>query len=189
MGQRTQVLVIKENNKGKKKAHLFHNQWGFGRVMYLGLMDLLMQDYCKDTFAEGYDFLDCKFGTTNKFYDISDELPEGVEADGIDVDNFTLIRNIFEGCDNNNGGMVVYIKEDEPNYDQSHFKIGFLLGHEDEECEYDGEIYNQGNGKAFERWLSPREYAGYNGGSDYSDREFIDLFERFREYFNIELFE
>ena len=54
MGQTTQVLVIKENNEGVKKATFFHNQWGYGRVMYLGFMDLFMQDYAKAITSESY---------------------------------------------------------------------------------------------------------------------------------------
>ena len=39
MGQRTQVLIIKENNKGVKDTTVWHIQFGFGRVMPLILIE------------------------------------------------------------------------------------------------------------------------------------------------------
>lgn len=188
MGQRTQVLVIKENNKKQKKCYFFHYQWGFGRVMYMGLMDLFMQDYNKETFDRDYNFLDCKFGTNKKFYDITNEVPQKV-LDAVDVKNFDTIKAVFEHGDNNNGGMVVYIKENKTEYHGSRFKVGFLLGYEDTEGEYEGEIYNEGNDKeAFARWLSPEEYGRMNGGNEYSDKQFVAMFKKFCRYFGIKFF-
>lgn len=193
MGQRTQVLVIKENNKNEKKVHFFHHQWGFGRVMYLGLMDLFMQDYSKETFENGYNFFDCSFKTSGKFYEITDEVPKEV-LEAVDINNFDTIKKVFKYGDNNNGGMVVHIKEDETDWYRSDFKVGFLLGYEDAESEYvddDGNVekYNEGNGKAFERWLTPQEYGKLNGGSDYSDDLFLEMFDKFCKYFNIKYIE
>lgn len=185
MGQRTQVLVIKEKNNGEKKSHFFHIQWGFGRVMYLGLIDLFMQDYFKDTFSEDYDFLDCKFATNNKAYDISDEVPKEV-LDRANIDDLESIKEVFEYGDNNNGGMVVHIKENETEYDGAEFKVGFLLGSEDTSGEYEGEKYNEGNdAEAFARWLTPQEYGTMNGGSDYSDKKFVKICTDFFKYFGI----
>lgn len=189
MGQRTQVLVIKENNKKEKKTYFFHHQWGFGRVMYLGLMDLFMQDYSKETFDKNYDFFDCSFKTSGKFYDVTDEVPKEV-LDAADINDLDTIRNVFGYGDNNNGGMVVYIKQQKTGWYTSKFKVGFLLGSEDEEWDErddNGNLvqHNVGNGKAFERWLSPKEYGVFNGGSGYSDKKFVSMFEKFCRYFNI----
>lgn len=186
MGQRTQVLVIKENNKGEKRSHFFHCQWGFGRVMYLALMDLFMQDYSKETFDKNYDFFDCSFKTSGKFYDVTDEVPKEV-LDAVDINDLDTIRNVFGYGDNNNGGMVVYIKENEKSYEISDFKVGFLLGEEDTESEWDGKLYNEGNDKeAFSRWLTPQMYGRMNGGSNYSDSDFVKIFSSFCRYFGIE---
>lgn len=186
MGQRTQVLVIKENNKGEKSCHFFHCQWGFGRVMYLGLMDLFMQDYSKHIHENGYNFLNCKFATTSEFRDITDEVPQNV-LDCADISNLNTIRDVFDYGDNNNGGMVVYIKENEKEYKVSDFKVGFLLGEEDTECGWDGKVYNEGNDKeAFSRWLTPQMYGRMNGGSNYSDSDFVKMFSSFCRYFGIE---
>ena len=189
MGQITQVLVVKEKNNGEKKCYFFHHQWGFGRVMYMGLMDLFMQDYNKETFENGYDFLECHFGTNKKFYDITNKVSEEI-LNSVDLNDLSTIKRVFEVTDNDNGGMVVYIKENETDWHISDFKVGFLLGYEDTEDEYDGEIYNEGNDKeAFARWLSPEEYGRMNGGSNYSDKEFIKLFMDFCKYFEIDFFQ
>lgn len=186
MGQRTQVLVIKENTNGVKKATFFHHQWGYGRVMYLGFMDLFLQDYAKDAFKNDYDFYDCKFRTSAKFYNENENVPENV-LNKANISDLDSIRSVFDYGDNNNGGMVVYIKEDKDKFMPAHFKVGFLLGSEDTEREYDGDIYNKGNdNKAFARWLTPEEYGKMNGGSDYSDPEFVKIFTDFCEYFGVE---
>lgn len=154
--------------------------------MYLGFMDLFMQDYAKETFDKSYNFHDCKFGTSTKFCNENEYVPEDV-LNNADINDLDSIRKVFDyGC-NNNGGMVVYIKENETEYHGSHFKVGFLLGSEDTESEYDGEVYNKGNDKeAFARWLTPEEYGKMNGGSDYSDPEFVKLFTDFCKYFEVE---
>lgn len=196
MGQRTQVLVIKENKKGERKSTFFHHHWGYGRMMYMGLIDLVMSDYNKDIFKKGYDFLAPSHISTNeKFYDITSDVPRKVLED-VDPENFATIAHVFDWADNNNGGMVVYIKENkEHDYYKSHFKVGFLLGPSDAhyrvtDCDGIEKEYNIGNDDmVFSRWLTPAEYGKMNGGSDYSDDKFINLFTDFCEYFDVEVFE
>ena len=192
MGQRVQVLVIKENKKGERKSTFFHHQWGIGRIMYFGLIDLFMQDYNKDTFRKGYDYLSpARFGTNEKYYDITGDVPRKV-LNNIDPDNFATIAHIFDWGDNNNGGMVVYMKEDKKyDYHRSDIKIGFLLGDEDTHHIYeDGDERNPDNDdEAFARWLTPEEYGKMNCGSDYSDEEFVKMFNDFCRYFDITFFE
>lgn len=185
MGQRTQILVIKEKNNGEKKNYFFHHQWGFGRVMYLGLMDLFLQDYFKDTFKKDYNFLDCGFSASGQFYDISNSIPEEVLGN-VNIDDFDTIKKVFEYGDNNNGGMVVRIKESGTVYGGAQFEVGFLLGKEDTSEEWKGEKYNEGNDtEAFARWLTPEEYGAMNGGSRYSDKKFVKICTDFFKYFNI----
>lgn len=180
MGQRTQILVVKENGKGEVKKTFWHHQWGYGRNMYLALMSLYIADYSKNTFDKKYNFLDTSFPTIPELYNITDDVPKKV-LDAADIDKLATIKNLFDYGDNNNGGMVVYIKED-PNqpYVSSDFKVGFLLG--DEDKEENGEI-------AFSRWLTPAEYGRMNGGCKYSNKEFIEIVEKFCNYFNIKTFE
>lgn len=189
MGQRTQVLVVKENLKGEKKVFLFHHQWGYGRTMFLGLMDLFLQDYNSCSEIDRNFLGSCNFKTfsrRNCFYHINKDIPRKI-LKAVDLSNLDTIRAVFDYCDNNNGGMVVHIKELDK-YSYSSFKVGFLLGSEDAESEFEGKIYNKGNGDAFERWLTPKEYGQMNGGSPYSDPKFTKMFDAFCKYFNMTYF-
>ena len=190
MGQRTQIIVIKENNKGEVRKTVWHHQWGFGRIMYLALMSLYIGDYNKDTWADGYDFFNTSFPLIPKLINVTDEVPKDI-LEQANVNDLASIRQVIDYCDNNNGAMVVYIKENPTeNYLTSQFKVGFLMGLEDEyyTSTYDNETYNERNigEKAFSRWLTPVEYGRINGGNKYSDEDFIEMVYKFCEYFEIE---
>ena len=189
MGQRTQIIVIKENNKGEVRKTVWHHQWGFGRIMYLALMSLYIGDYNKDTWADGYDFFNTSFPLIPKLINVTDEVPKDI-LEQANVNDLASIRQVIDYCDNNNGAMVVYIKENPTNYMTSQFKVGFLMGFEDEYCTstYDNKTYNKRNigEKPFSRWLTPVEYGRINGGNKYSDENFIEMVYKFCEYFKIE---
>lgn len=189
MGQRTQIIVIKENNKGEVRKTVWHHQWGFGRIMYLALMSLYIGDYNKDTWAKGYDFFNTSFPLIPKLINITNGIPKDI-LEQINVNDLASIRQVIDYCDNNNGAMVVYIKENPTNYMTSQFKVGFLMGLEDEyyTSTYDNKTYNERNigEKPFSRWLTPVEYGRINGGNEYSDENFIEMVYKFCEYFEIE---
>ena len=189
MGQRTQIIVIKENNKGEVRKTVWHHQWGFGRIMYLALMSLYIGDYNKDTWAEGYDFFNTSFPLIPKLINVTDEVPKDI-LEQANVNDLASIRQVIDYCDNNNGAMVVYIKENPTNYMTSQFKVGFLMGLEDEyyTSTYDDTTYNERNigEKPFSRWLTPVEYGRINGGNEYSDEDFIEMVYKFCEYFEID---
>lgn len=190
MGQRTQIIVIKENNKGEVRKTVWHHQWGFGRIMYLALMSLYIGDYNKDTWAEGYDFFNTSFPLIPKLINVTDGVPKDI-LEQANVNDLASIRQVIDYCDNNNGAMVVYIKENPTeNYLTSQFKVGFLMGLEDEyyTSTYDNKTYNKRNigEKPFSRWLTPVEYGRINGGNKYSDEDFIEMVYKFCEYFKIE---
>ena len=190
MGQRTQIIVIKENNKGEVRKTVWHHQWGFGRIMYLALMSLYIGDYNKDTWTEGYDFFNTSFPLIPKLINVTDEVPKDI-LEQANVNDLASIRQVIDYCDNNNGAMVVYIKENPTeNYLTSQFKVGFLMGLEDEyyTSTYDNKTYNKRNigEKPFSRWLTPVEYGRINGGNKYSDENFIEMVYKFCEYFKIE---
>lgn len=190
MGQRTQIIVIKENNKGEVRKTVWHHQWGFGRIMYLALMSLYIGDYNKDTWAEGYDFFNTSFPLIPKLINVTDDVPKDI-LEQANVNDLASIRQVIDYCDNNNGAMVVYIKENPTeNYLTSQFKVGFLMGFEDEyyTSTYDNKTYNKRNigEKPFSRWLTPVEYGRINGGNKYSDEDFIEMVYKFCEYFEID---
>ena len=190
MGQRTQIIVIKENNKGEVRKTVWHHQWGFGRIMYLALMSLYIGDYNKDTWADGYDFFNTSFPLIPKLINVTDEVSKDI-LEQANVNDLASIRQVIDYCDNNNGAMVVYIKENPTeNYLTSQFKVGFLMGLEDEyyTSTYDDKTYNKRNigEKPFSRWLTPVEYGRINGGNEYSDEDFTEMVYKFCEYFEIE---
>ena len=161
MGQRTQIIVIKENNKGEVRKTVWHHQWGFGRIMYLALMSLYIGDYNKDTWAKGYDFFNTSFPLIPKLTNVTDEVPKDI-LEQANVNDLASIRQVIDYCDNNNGAMVVYIKENPTEkYLSSQFKVGFLMGFEDEyyTSTDDNKTYNKRNigEKPFSRWLTPLE--------------------------------
>lgn len=182
-------MVIKEDNKGNRKCSFYHHQNGFGRVMYLALMDMVMTDYNKDnTFSDDYDFFKTmEFHTNPKLHDITDEVPEEV-YEAVDLMDIKTIKDVFDYGDNNNGGMVIYVRQGEMNYSISKFKIGFMLG--DEECSRWDETTNMfiELDKPFSRWVSPSEYGVRNMGSNYSDPTFVKMFNDFCNYFGVETF-
>ena len=189
MGQRTQILIVKNKKDGTRSVNLYHLQWGFGRLMYLALMDLFISDYCKDTWPKDYSYDKDVFPKSvaalnreNNRY----ELPAEV-VQNLNLNDIQTVKDVFEYGDNNNGGLVIEMTEPDKNYQNSEFKIAFLLGSEDTEGEYDGKVYNKGNDKeAFTRYLTPAEYGRMNGGSDYSDERFVKMFQDFCDYFEIE---
>ena len=175
MGQRTQVLIIKENNKGVKDTTVWHIQFGFGRVMPLILIENIIQEYFKDTFKKDYDFLNTGFDSIPKMFRIDNSIPSEILKNA-NIDDFASIVRVFDYCDNNNGGMVLYIKENETPYLRSEIKVGFLLGEED--------VYRKKD-KAFSQWLNVAEYCKKNSGKDYSDTEFSTIMSKFCSYFEI----
>lgn len=175
MGQRTQVLIIKENNKGVKDTTVWHIQFGFGRVMPLILIENIIQEYFKDTFKKDYDFLNTGFDSIPKMSRIDNGIPSEILKNA-NIDDFASIVRVFDYCDNNNGGMVLYIKENESPYLRSEIKVGFLLGEED--------VYRKKD-KAFSQWLNVAEYCKKNSGKDYSDPEFSTMMSKFCSYFEI----
>lgn len=189
MGQRTQVLIVKKHNNGKKTYKFCHLQWGYGRQMYLTMMDLFINDYFKDTFKRDYSYDDVmpdsvfdREGSRGWEYK---KIPSEV-FDNLNLDDLATVKALFDYGDNNNGGMVIEMTEAEESYRKSDFTIGFLLGWEDAYT-YDEENPNKRIEiePPFSRWLTPQEYGEMNGGSNFSDPLFVKMFDDFCEYFGI----
>ena len=178
MGQRTQMLIQTVNNKGEKKNHLYHFQWGFGRTMFLQLMDLFINDYFKDTFKRGYSVFDVT-RLTNKASDITEEveIPED-----LDITDIEQIKKVFKQCDNNNGGMVIQVNENDPSYSAFNYKVGLLLGSE-ETYDYENDKISE---EPFSRYVSYQEYFDKAGGQFCGVPSFVKMWEGFVEFAEIE---
>lgn len=215
MGQRTNVIIVTENINGRRNVKVYHDQWGIGRKSYLDLMTISNAvynldydgDICSEIFlpknvtraVQIYELEYDGDGCCYQFNDKEDDRLIRDDAPGW-IDWFypeKIGEFIKDYCDNNNGGMVVYIKEwkEEGAYrpDQK-IEVKWLLGTEDEtrEYEYKGkkEISNPENfrmGKAFERWLTAEEYAGLLVNCTYADRDFMAMFKKFCNYFEIKI--
>lgn len=189
MGQRTQILLVKNKKDGSRSVNLYHLQWGFGRLMYLALMDLFISDYCKDTWPKDYSYDKDVFPKSvaalnreSNRYDLPADIVQN-----LDLNDIETVKAVFEYGDNNNGGLVIEMTEAGDGFSMSEFKIAFMLGREDTEKEYDGKVYNKGNDKeAFARYLTPAEYGRMNGGRNYSDEKFVKMFQAFCDYFEVE---
>lgn len=175
MGQRTQIIVVKENNNGERQIEVYHHQWGYGRNMYLALMGCVINDYNKNTFRDDYDFFKTHGIKNDAWSNVTDEISKEV-LENVYLDEINTIKDVFSECDNNNGGMVIHVKENKNKFEMASYKVGFLLGYEDA-CD------------PFESWASPQEYGENNGGSDYSDEDFVEMFDKFCKYFGIEYFD
>ena len=203
MGQRVNIILAVEDKEFKKKVYVYHDQWGIGRKSLLNLMSIHHAFYNKtygksitetanlDPSRSGvcleYEFNYDKNNTQDKNDKVKYEFEDFLVPDKVG-------EFIDKYCDNNNGAMVVYIRESEnmeswnPDVD---FKCGFLLGHEDECYEYDGEEYNKENthlGKAFHKWLSLEEWCKLSINSSYADEEFKNIVNSYMQYFDIKEF-
>lgn len=87
--------------------------------------------------------------------------------------------------------MVVHIKETDNGtwIPDISFKVGFLLGHEDEYYVYDNEEgYNRENekyGEAFSKWLSLSEWCGLEINAAYTRDGFMEIIDSYMKYFEI----
>lgn len=203
------MLIIKHSRDGQKKVEFYHNQWGYGRCMYLAVMYLYMRYYNTDSWGfEDKD--DCgtlderrqhretnfifRHGTLEGMGNFSDELSfckEGKERmaqqdfyNTADIGDLDSVLNVCETGDNNNGWCVVDIAPGDDEFDKPHFKVGWILGDE-ETLDYD-KYDNCRRNKWYHKWATAEEYGRLNGGSDYSDKQFVKMFREFCDYFGIE---
>ncbi len=118
-----------------------------------------------------FDFLGKEYVFSDIFHDYKEVAPP-------DVNNIKEVKALFNTCDNNNGGLVIFIKKGGL-LEEYTVKIGFLLG---EETDYEDE----GDGP-FTRYVTPDEYGERGGGSSYSDKGFVEIFNSYCNYFHIGL--
>ena len=206
MGQRVNIILAVEDKKGDKKVTVYHDQWGIGRKSLLNLLSIHHSLYNK-----GYDksiteevSLDPKRSGVYLEYELHyNKKGEQSKKDEVKYpyENFLSpewIGNFIDShCDNNNGAMVVHIKETDNgtwNSDVS-FKVGFLLGHEDEYHTYDykGEVEvcnkeNEKYGKAFSKWISLEDWCNLDINVTYADKDFKSIIEAYMKYFEFDTF-
>lgn len=178
MGQRTAILVKRNFKDGTSETRLIHYQWGFGKTMVAHFMqEFLKSQYNYNSYDKGlkhyFKFDTRKYATYKK------------SKKDINVWDIETVQKWFDITDNNNGGMVVEITEEDSKYSfrLQDVKIGFLLG--DEECEYNWDKQEYVNEKPFERFVSSNEYMYRTGGETYCPKMFRLSFNGFCETFGI----
>lgn len=181
MGQTTQIIIQTVSKDGVKTNKAYHLQWGFGRIMPLRLMNLFLNDYFKDTWVDGYSIANAaKLGDEHGLCDITDEVEF---PDDFDVANIEQVKEIFKHMfNNNNGGMVIRVTEDDPIYHKWNYLVGFVLGYEG--CwDYDKEKEIE---EPFSRFVIYDEYFKKEGGGFCDDIGFLVMWEGFIKFAGIE---
>lgn len=218
MGQRTSVIIVTENKNGRRNVKVYHDQWGIGRKSFLDLMTIANAvynldydaDICEQAFipknvSRAFQIYELEYDGDGACYQFRDSENQGEALNAAEAPEW---KDWFESkgvgefirhwCDNNNGGMVVYIKEtkDESGWrGECHIEAKWLLGTEDEFGEYErfnGEkefcnVENECFGEAYSMFLTANEYAGLDINRSYADEEFMNVVTGFCKYFEIKI--
>ena len=180
MGQRTQILLKLEKD-GKVKNYLYHLQWGFCKVMPAVLMNwTLKKTYFQESkYDKNYDFFKCNKINLQGVFNITSELTNKQKTQNIDISNLNELREILGNINNNNGFMVIELKQSGEKYmEKESCKIGFLLGIEEVKT-YD---------EIFSKFVSPETYMKKSSGRGrYYDKNFTKSFMAFLKTFDIKI--
>lgn len=188
MGQRTAFLIKRTYWNGDVNIRLVHHQWGIGRVMH--------NHFIKD-FMEMVTDRSFQGKTLKDFMTIIDEknslyLEENYKKDSTDIPNIfakRTIRKYFNQTDNNNGGMLIEIKE-KPSETKPYclevddLKISFVVGYE--ECDYDYDKHKYLGEKPFSTLYTGEEYVKISCDGQYAFPEFLDMWRGFIKQYEIE---
>ena len=142
MGQRTQLLLQIEGRSGARLNKVYHLQWGYRKKLPMAFLHILSSRYFR---PEGADIFQA-------FKDVIKDMDGLIDIDSRDwsIYDFKKLEDCQKAlghCDNNNGAMVVIVKEHQDKYTYPNFNLGFLLGAEGLEGE-----------SAYSRWVSTEEF-------------------------------
>lgn len=140
MGQRTNILLQIEGRSGARLNRVYHLQWGYYKYMPMAFLHLLSSQYFRRCTMDIFEH----YTSVLKLDGIIDM---GNEWECYDFNNLADCQNVLRYCDNNNGAMVVIVKEEERKIVFPSYKLGFLLGPEDSK-----------NEEPFARWVNLQEF-------------------------------
>lgn len=187
MGQRTAFLIKRTYWDGKVNVRLVHHQWGIGRVMHNNFIKAFMEmvtyrGFQEKTLKDFMTIIDDKYSLylEKNFRKGSKGIP--------DVFDKKVIKRYFNKTDNNNGGMIIEIKEKQTDkqpwgLDIESVKIGFVVGWE--ECEYDYKNDKWVDEKPFERLYTGEKYVKISCDGEYAYPEFLEMWNGFIKNFDI----
>ena len=188
MGQRTAFLIKRTYWNGKVNIRLVHHQWGIGRVMHNHFIRNFMEmitdrSHPAKTLKDFMTIIDDE-------YSLYDEKNYRKNSKRIpDVFAKRVIKRYFSKTDNNNGGMIIDIREKQADKEPyslkiEDLKIGFVVG--DEECNYDYDLDKYIGDKPFERLYTGEEYVRISCNGEYAYPEFISMWIGFINQYGIE---
>ena len=142
MGQRTQLLLQIEWRSGVRLNKVYHLQWGYCKKLPMAFLHILSSRYFHPEEADIF----------QAFNDVLKKMGGMVDIDARDwsIYDFKKLEDCQKAlghCDNNNGAMVVIVKEHQDEYTYPNFNLGFLLGPEGLEGD-----------SAFSRWITTEEF-------------------------------
>ena len=188
MGQRTAFLIKRTYWNGKVNIRLVHHQWGIGRVMHNHFIKAFLEmitdiSYPAKTLKDFMTIIDDEYSLYDEknFRKNSKRIP--------DIFDKRVIKRYFSKTDNNNGGMIIDIKEQQSDKEPyslkiEDLKISFVVG--DEECNYDYDLEKYIGDKPFERLYTGEEYVKISCGGEYAYPEFISMWNGFINQYGIE---
>ncbi len=187
MGQRTAFLIKRTYWNGKVNVRLVHHQWGIGRVMHNNFMRAFMEmvtyrGFEEKTLKDFMTIIDDKHSLYKEqdFRKNTKSIPN--------VFDKKVIKRYFNKTDNNNGGVIIDIKEKPSDkkpwgLDVESVKIGFIIG--DEECDYNYDLHKYIGEKPFEKLYSGEEYVKISCSGEYAYPEFLEMWQGFIKNFEI----
>ena len=105
MGQRTNLLLQIEGRSGARLNRVYHLQWGYRQKLPMAFLQLLSSRYFR---PEGADVFQA-------FTDVLDlnglDLIDSQDWSKYDFNKLEDCQEALGHCDNNNGAMVVIVKE------------------------------------------------------------------------------
>ena len=167
MGQRTNLLLSMENKAGARLNKVYHLQWGYGKIMPVLLLNILSGQYI-GVGKEKQEFFTSAVPKTDEL----DELQQDYSC--FDYTQLEDCQKVFHHCDNNNGALVLCIKERGVLYRLQDVKYGFLLGPED----------LPHNEAPFSRWVTLEEFLTHQPGHKDIDAFFARVFNQMMQFFN-----
>ena len=188
MGQRTAFLIKRIYWNGKVNIRLVHHQWGIGRVMHnhfiKAFLDMITdRSYPVKTLKDFMKIIDDEHSLYKEqnFRKGSKRIP--------DIFDKRVIKRYFSKTDNNNGGMIIDIKEQQSDKEPyslkiEDLKISFVVG--DEECNYNYNLDKYIGDKPFERLYTGEEYVRISCDGEYAYTEFISMWNGFINQYGIE---
>ena len=188
MGQRTAFLIKRTYWDGKVNIRLVHHQWGIGRVMHNHFIKAFLEmitdrSYPAKTLKDFMKIIDDEHSLYKEqnFRKDSKRIP--------DIFDKKIIKRYFSKTDNNNGGMIIDIKEKQSDKEPyslkiEDLKIGFVVG--DEECNYNYDLAKYIGDKPFERLYTGEEYVRISCDGEYAYPEFINMWNGFINQYGIE---